>query len=246
MKHRLLQGDCIQLFQSTEPVDCIFADPPDNIGLGYEGVNDKKSKDEYLNFLYRLMEESMYRSDVFWLSFNAIWTREVGAFSLKLCEQFNREFKACQQVFTFGQNRETDFKNCHRPLYRFSKPGAPFHGDDIRVESWRLANGDKRANPDGCVPSDVFDFPRVVGNSPQRRKWHKTQLHEGLVERCIRSCTEPGDSVLDPCGGTGTTLRVCLRIGRVCTLFELSETYCEQIAAENGLKGGNGKWSIRA
>jgi DNA modification methylase len=105
--------------------------------------------------------------------------------------------------------------------------------ESIKVPSWRELNGDKRAKPGGRVPGDVFDFPRVTGNSKQRRAWHPTQLNEGLVERCLRLTTEPGGSVLDPFGGTGTTFRVCKEIGRECTLVELSGGYCQHLLAEH-------------
>ena len=84
--------------------------------------------------------------------------------------------------------------------------------------------------------SDVFDFPRVTGNSKQRRPWHPTQLNEGLVERCLKLTTPPGGTVLDPFGGTGTTLRVCKRINLPCTLIEVDRDYCQQIAKENDLQ----------
>ncbi|KKM68999.1 hypothetical protein LCGC14_1455220 [marine sediment metagenome] len=108
--------------------------------------------------------------------------------------------------------------------------------DAIRIQSQRQINGDSRANPAGRVPGDVFDFPRVTGNSKQRRRWHPTQLHERLVERCIKMTTLPGERVLDPFGGTGTTLRVCKQISRECTLLEIDSFYCEQIAKENALE----------
>ncbi len=136
------------------------------------------------------------------------------------------------QTFTFGQHRHTDFGNNHRPLWRIQRKNAQFYGDQIRVPSWRQENGDKRADPRGRVPGDVFDFPRVTGNSKQRRSWHPTQLHEGLVERCILSCTKPGDLVVDPFAGTGTTGRVCQRIGRDCILGDQSEVYCQKIRDE--------------
>lgn len=82
-------------------------------------------------------------------------------------------------------------------------------------------------------PGDVFDFPRVTGNSKQRCDWHPTQLHEDLVERCIKLSTKEGGTVLDPFGGTGTTLRVCKKINRSCTLIELDPFYCEKISEEH-------------
>ncbi|KKL25888.1 hypothetical protein LCGC14_2400770 [marine sediment metagenome] len=56
--------------------------------------------------------------------------------------------------------------------------------------------------------------------------------------------TLPGEQVLDPFGGTGTTLRVCKRISRECTLLEVDSFYCEQIAKENALsKISENTWS---
>jgi DNA modification methylase len=83
--------------------------------------------------------------------------------------------------------------------------------------------------------SDVFNMPRVTGNSKQRRAWHPTQLNERLVERCLKLTTPPGGRVIDPFGGTGTTLRVCKRLGLACTLVEIDRGYCDKIAEENGL-----------
>lgn len=161
---------------------------------------------------------------------------EYGSIGMELRDAYQLQFKACQQTFTFGQDNQKDLKNNHRPLYRFMRNGTTLYPDSIRVESWRLQNGDKRANPKGCVPGDVFDFTRVVGNDKERRRWHPTQLREALVERCIKLCTSDGDTVLDPFGGTGTTLRVCRRLGRDCTLIEIDSEYCKRIAAENDLQ----------
>jgi DNA modification methylase len=115
--------------------------------------------------------------------------------------------------------------------------------DAIRVPSWRQEHRDKRADSRGKVPSDVYKFPRVVGNSKQRRRWHKTQLNEGLVERCIKLTTTQGEHVLDTFAGTGTTLRVGKRIDRNCTLIEMDAGYCAKIAEEHDLVAlGDREW----
>lgn len=46
----------------------------------------------------------------------------------------------------------------------------------------------------------------------------------------------PGQQVLDPYAGTGTTLRVCKKIDRPCTLIEYSLPYCKEIAKEHDLE----------
>jgi site-specific DNA-methyltransferase (adenine-specific) len=149
------------------------------------------------------------------------------------------------QVFTFGQHNQHDLGNSHRPLWRFTRDGAvTLRPDSIRVPSWRQLNNDKRADPRGKVPGDCFDFPRVTGNSSQRRKYHPTQLHEGLYERCIKLCCAPGDAVCDIFAGTGTLARVCNRIGNPCTMIEMDRFYCEEIAKEHGLtEGCEGEWT---
>jgi site-specific DNA-methyltransferase (adenine-specific) len=233
----LICGDCLEVVASLPPAVCIFADPPDNIGQDYDGVTDRRIREEYQAWLAKCLRLFTTKADVVWLSFNARWTFDVGAmFDRLLREDATLRAKPCQQIFTFGQHRHGDLGNNHRPLYRIMREDARLYPDAIRVESWRQENGDKRADPRGRVPGDVFNFPRVTGNSRQRRGWHPTQLHEGLVQRCLLMSTAEGETVIDPFGGTGTTLRVCKRINRPCTLVELSEAYCRAIAAEHGLK----------
>lgn len=90
----------------------------------------------------------------------------------------------------------------------------------------------------------VFDFPRVTGNSAQRCDWHPTQLHESLVERCIRLCTPDHDTydgpalICDTFSGTGTTLRVCERIGRNCQAIEIDRGPVHIVQRARGRMGG--------
>jgi site-specific DNA-methyltransferase (adenine-specific) len=235
--YELYHGDCLEILPGMMSVDCIFADPPDNIDLGYKGVGDDFSERDYL----QLMEEWLFcfveHARTTWFSFNAKWTLPMGGIASRVLDCFiGLECKPCVQTFTFGQHNQHDFGNNHRPLWRFSYPESPLYTDQIRVESERQKMGDKRADPRGRVPGDVFDFPRVVGSSKQRRRWHPTQLNEGLVERCIKSCTKEGDIVIDPFAGTGTTLRVCKSTNRSCITMDLSSFYCQQIADEHQLE----------
>ncbi len=200
----MLEVYCQDAFATLKmrQAQCAFMDPPDNIGLGYEGMSDKRAEDEYLLWLGGVIAEACHYADTVWVSFNARWAAKLPKWLPVLLVE---RITPMVQTFTFGQHRHTDFGNNHRPLWRIQRKNAQFYGDQIRVPSWRQENGDKRADPRGRVPGDVFDFPRVTGNSKQRRSWHPTQLHEGLVERCILSCTKPGDLVVDPFAGTGTT-----------------------------------------
>jgi site-specific DNA-methyltransferase (adenine-specific) len=236
--HTLINADCLDYLNgNSQTWTTCFCDPPDNIGLGYQTYKDKLPDEQYVDLLSTWLHLFVYKAKTVWFSFNAKWSFEVGRIvSGMLGRTRGLEAKPCVQTFTFGQHCHHDLGNNHRPLLRLRWFDAPLRPDAIRVPSWRQENGDKRADPRGRVPGDVFDFTRVVGNSKQRRPWHPTQLNEGLVERCVRLTTPEGESVLDPFGGTGTTLRVCRPLGYPCTLIEIDEGYCTKIVEEHGMK----------
>lgn len=232
----IVNEDCIDFMCncSIDPpgYDLVFADPPDNIGLKYEGHNDKMSSDQYRYFCSTLISNAMSISERgMWISFNARHTLMMASI---IEEDGDMEWVVtpCVQTITFGSqiNKPGRLTNNYRPLWYISWGEPEFN--EVREPSWRQQNGDKRANPRGKLVSDVFDFPRVTGNSKQRRKWHPTQLNEKLVERCLLLTTQEGDHVLDIFGGSGTTGRVCRSIGRDCTLVEKSEFYCNKMREE--------------
>jgi site-specific DNA-methyltransferase (adenine-specific) len=71
---------------------------------------------------------------------------------------------------------------------------------------------------ESCV-SPVFRYPN--GSS----KIHPTQKPIALFRRLISASSNPGDSVLDPCIGSGTTALACIKLERNFLGFELDETY---------------------
>lgn len=79
------------------------------------------------------------------------------------------------------------------------------------------------------LESDTWYFARVAGTFTERRGWHGCQMPEQLLGRIIRSCSNEGDIVFDPFGGSGTTLAVAKKLGRQYLGFELSESYVENI-----------------
>jgi site-specific DNA-methyltransferase (adenine-specific) len=118
---------------------------------------------------------------------------------------------------------------------------------------------DRRANPRGKLPDDTWvlrpqegeEFfrpdgdtwyvPRVCGTFKERVKVpadgtplgattaHPCQMPEAVLERIIRVSSNPGDVVLDPFAGSGTTLAVAKRLGRRYLGMELSPDYARQV-----------------
>jgi DNA modification methylase len=232
----LLNDDFRVILPQMKPVQMIFADPPDNINLGYNSYDDHLSEDAYYTFLQDMLFLSTNKAKIVWISYNAAHTYLM-AYLIHFFIKTNPDWeaKANVQTFTFGQHNQHDLGNNHRPLARLMRKGTPLYPDAVRVPSWRQLHGDSRADPRGRVPGDVFDFPRVTGNSKQRRRWHPTQLHEGLYERCVRLTCKPTDVVCDIFAGTGTMARVCNTTGNPCILIEIDTKYCEEIAKEHKL-----------
>jgi DNA modification methylase len=84
--------------------------------------------------------------------------------------------------------------------------------------------------PDRFPPeSDTWYFARVAGTFGERRGWHGCQMPEQLLGRVIRACSNERDLVLDPFGGSGTTLAVARKLKRDFIGFELSKSYAKKI-----------------
>lgn len=73
--------------------------------------------------------------------------------------------------------------------------------------------GELSCNPKGKNPSDVWMFPNVKSNHPEKTV-HPCQFPVELVERLVLSMTDEGDAVLDPYMGVGSAVIAALRHGR--------------------------------
>jgi site-specific DNA-methyltransferase (adenine-specific) len=213
----------------------IFADPPDNIGLSYDGYEDSMLSGAYRDLLWDTLH-TITRCEILWVSFNPNHMNLMGQllYERGWNDGMEVEIRWFIQHVTFGYYMAGDFGRCFRPMVRVMRKGAKTYPDAIRVQSERQRMGDKRADPRGKVPGDCWTISRVTGNSKQRRRWHNTQLNEELYERCILFSTKPGDHIADLYAGTGTMARVCKNhdLELSVDLFDVSETYCHHIADE--------------
>ena len=231
--NEVICGDSLQLLPQTGHARMIFADPPDNIGMEYDTYSDHTAYEDYSGFLFDLTLLGAQYSDIFWLSYyhkhQPITFHAVSVIGgLKKWHQF-------MWRFTFGQHRTNDCGSGYRPILRLSAPDVVWNTDAIRIQSARQRLGDKRANVAGRVPDDVWEFPRVTGNSKERRAWISNQHPESLVERMILMSTQPGDLVVDMFAGSGTVHRVCRRLGRNSISIDISQDYCDRI--RNDVRG---------
>ena len=222
---RIIQGDCLEVLPTLPKATMVWADPPDNLGVEYAGVGDKRDRWEYGRWLRDVIHEGQIQSDVFWLSY--YYRYQALVFGKCVCS--DEQWRQFIWRFTFGQYRYTDCGNGYRPILRLMHPDVKLYPDAIRVESARQKLGDKRADPRGRVPDDVWEFPRVCGTFHERKKWHPNQHPKDLLRRMVLFSTQPGDLVIDMFAGTGNMLEICKELDRNCIGIELSEFYCDKI-----------------
>jgi DNA modification methylase len=74
--------------------------------------------------------------------------------------------------------------------------------------------------------TDVWQFPRVVGDE---RFGHATPKPVAMIARALKSSANEDGLVLEPFGGSGTTLIACAMTGRRARLMELDPRYCDVI-----------------
>jgi site-specific DNA-methyltransferase (adenine-specific) len=253
--NRLHNQDCIAGMEALDEgsIDLAFADPPFNIGYDYDVYTDQLAADEYLNWTRKwgaALTRALKPDGTFWLAIGDDFAAE-----LKMI--FQRELHlTCRSwviwYYTFGVNCKFKFSRSHTHLFHFVKHpiGFTFNKDAIRVPSARqLVYGDRRADSQGRIPDDTWIlrpqdlqngfepeedtwyFPRVCGTFKERAGWHGCQMPEQLLGRIIKACSNPDEIVLDPFGGSGTTLAVAKKLGRRFIGFELSENYAAKIIA---------------
>lgn len=80
-------------------------------------------------------------------------------------------------------------------------------------------------NNDGNMILNWFHYERDGKNIP---KLHPTQKPVVLLKRLIRIFTDPGDVVIDPCAGSGSTLRAAYELGRNSYGFEIDRVLCKE------------------
>src|SRR5262249_1605902 len=252
---QLYQGDCLRYLARLPDgsIDLAFADPPFNIGYDYDVYDDQRRSEDYLAWARRWGGEivrTLKADGTFWLAIGDEYAAE-----LKLI--FTRELGlTCRNwvvwYYTFGVHCQKKFSRSHAHLFYFVKDPKKytFNDNTIRVPSARqLVYADARADARGRVPDDTWIlrpqdipscfnpdedtwyFPRVCGTFKERAGWHGCQMPEQLLGRIIKACSQPGEVVLDPFAGSGTTLVTAKKLGRRWLGFELSAEYAAQVEA---------------
>ncbi len=234
----IIQGDCIDGMNQLpdDSVDLVFADPPYNLQLGGDLYRPDESRvngvtEDWDQF------DTMDAYDLFthdWLKAarrilkpnGSIWV--IGSyhniFRVGTVLQ-DQQFWIQNDIIWRKSNpmpnfRGTRFTNAHETLiwatkYEDSRP-------TFNYDAMKMMN-------DGVQMRSDWTMPICTGRERLKKsdgnKAHPTQKPESLLHRVILSTSNPGDVVVDPFFGTGTTGAVAKKLGRHFIGFEMEEEY---------------------
>lgn len=223
----LFGNDCMDIlpFIRDEVVDTIFADPPFNLGKEYgSNSNDDRSDKEYLDWCRNWISEScrtLKPGGAFFLYNLPKWNILLGAYLNELGLTFRHwiaiEISACLPI-------PGRLHPSHYSLLYYTK-GKPKTFRRIRtpIQTCRHCGGEVKdygghraaMNPNGVTLKDVWtDIPPVRHWKFKSQDRRANALSTKILDRVIEMSTIPGELVLDPFGGSGTTFAACEKKGR--------------------------------
>lgn len=244
---QILRGDCIAAMRAlpAKSVDLIFADPPYNLQLGgdlsrpdgshVDAVTDEWDKFDSLSAYDKFTREWLAEAKRILKDNGAIWVigsyhniYKVGAAIQDLGYWILNDI-VWRKTNPMPNFKGTRFTNAHETLIWASMGEKSRYTFNYR--SMKTLNNELQMRSD-------WEFPTCGGQERLKRdgvKVHPTQKPEALIYRILLACTKPGDVVLDPFFGTGTTGAVAKRLGRHWIGIERESDYIaaaeERIAA---------------
>jgi DNA modification methylase len=218
--HRLVCGDATaaeayaQLFPDGERADMVFTDPPYNVNYANSAKDKLRGKHRpilndalgagFHDFLYDAL--SLLVAHTRGAIYVAMSSSELGTLQAAFRSaggHWSTFIIWAKNTFTLGR---ADYQRQYEPILYGWPEGAERYwcGDRDQGDVWQI-------------------------KKPQKNDLHPTMKPVELVERAIRNSSRPGDVVLDPFGGSGTTLIAAEKSGRVARLIELDPKYADVI-----------------
>ncbi len=249
----LYRADALEWLAALPPgrARLIVADPPYNIGkAGW----DRFPSTDYLEWTSRWVSQACR-------ALSADGTMYVCGFPeplARIAAAVGPTFASWRLLVWYYRNKASvasDWGRSHEGLLHLRKGrGMVFNVDAVRVPYNRhtltyperpqaatsqFERGRRRTgarprswapDPRGARPRDVLEIPTLCNGSAEKTS-HPTQKPEELIRRLVLASSRPGDLVIDPFGGAGTTFVVCEAAGRRWLGCEREESYCRIVAS---------------
>lgn len=209
-RHRFIQGDALTILTTlpSESFDCLIVDPPYFIGADtmskQANANGRDYSDDpslFDNFMQVLAEQTL---------------------RLAKSDAHGYIFCSIERFWELSAFFEAEGWNCWpRPLiWAKGTQGAapqPDYGPRYTYEAILFASkGERKVT---ALRPDVISIPAVLS------RLHPDEKPAALYEELLSRSCYPGDFILDPCGGSGTTFAAANRLSLTATVIEQSDIY---------------------
>jgi len=236
-KFSLLLGDCIELMGEMSPgtAKVIFADPPFNVNRRYAGFKDRMGKIDYEEWTKSWVRKASFILSEDGTLYVMTLPRHI-AFTAAAGTNAGLNFvDLIAWKNAASSNDGKSFWSLFQPILMFTKSkDATFNRyaqtRELPKSSWNKA---RRAKEKGQMGNIWEDIPKVYSGSithPEailipgtNKKKHSCQMPIGLPERAILFSSNPGDTVLDPFCGSGSTGVAALENGRNFIGIDISQ-----------------------
>lgn len=244
---KLIVGDSAKiLLDYPGAFDLLVPDPPYNLDQDYKAYDDRKSREAYLTWSENWITSAyvaLKPTGSIWIAIGDHFVSEIDVF----CKSLGLSKKAhVIWYYTFGQNHGKNFQRSHTHWLYYTKHKTQFtfnfNDPALRIPSARQTlYKDKRANPNGRLPDtvwilrpddlpdgfkaieDTWSFSRICGTFKVKSKISPNQMPIPMLERIIRTSSNPGDFVGDPFSGTGTGVIAANNTGRRVLGMDISQ-----------------------
>jgi site-specific DNA-methyltransferase (adenine-specific) len=228
---QILQGDCTRVLRTLPDasVDLVVTDPP--YAIAKAEWDEFESLEAYVEWCDRWLAEVARvlapHGSAYVCGFSEILA-DVKARSA-------RRFAGCRWLIWYYRNKANlgrDWGRSHESILHLRREAVRVDVDAVRIPynghttryparvqavSSQYGGGKRRdrwePNPLGAKPRDVIEVP-VICNGMAEKTPHATQKPEALIEKLILASSAPGQLVVDPFVGSGTTAVVAARLGR--------------------------------
>jgi DNA modification methylase len=239
--YKVLEGDCVNYLNdgSIHEVNLTFFDPPYRQGKNYRFFDDSQPDEKYWNWtkeiLARVYEATLDGGAVYFMQ------REKNAEKvLRVLRKTGWRFQnlIIWKKKTSAVPCETRFSKQYQIIAYAIKGNKPRVFNKLRIDLPPLPEH-KFERENGVYLTDVWDDIRELTSGffageealrdSEGNRVHVQQSPKALLLRIILSSTLPGDTVFDPCAGTGTTLMVAKQLKRNSIGVEIDPAHVELI-----------------
>ena len=235
-------GDCRELLKKVpdESIHLVVTSPPYNIGKPYGNYKDKIALDKWVELISDVTSEVhriLTPDGSFFLNLSPVpigSDKEIMPMPFYGYEILKKYDFHLRNMITWTFNNMQNCTNRLSGRYENILWGVKdlkhhtFNLDDIRIPF--ISQNDKRLEgKTGRNPTDVWYFDRV--NNMTKNKLgltHPTVYPLPMIVRILKMSSNPGDTILDPFAGSGTSLVAAKILGRNAIGIELDEKYEEE------------------